>query len=1071
MNAQSFNFSYFKTYLQKCVQEWQYLKDDNVPLEKVYILLQAEKQELKRVPSGELADVGDFLVKEKEKQEQDEQRFREEATKTEPPVELEEALQKAQHLVLIGEPGAGKSVTLQYMGLQFARAALKDKTPFSKLDEKRIPILLDLKDDLGPFLNETHAIEKAVEKAIKQWDGMFKPDQETLKEWIYEGHFLLLLDSLDEVSEREREKTRAAINAFRVRAEKCRLIVASRPAGYHSIDRNFHDFRLLPLDERAPDFLQKWMAAWQDKEIAEVSREAQTAWEIIQNNPSLNTLTRTPLTLKMIAEIAAQSLEKLQNIKGRANLYQRYVEGVAWERAKKRGAQEKDKDWALNILEALAWLLHVEEINRENSLRQRLGEMKWSPAGQEKPEPLLNEERNWDYVKKVVREQLGLVGIDAERETWRFSHKTWQEYFVARRLAHAWEKHPKETRVFLKPRLHLYQWREVLLLMVSLSKKEQAQNFIKEVAQAGSLYERRWRRDAQLAVILAGMVGDIAYVLDAMNSEYFQVRWAAAEALGKLAKHLNEPEMLIEPLISALKDKDDDVRWAAAEALKKLAEHFKEPEKLIEPLISALKDKDDDVRWAATEALKKLAEHFKEPEKLIEPLISALKDKDDDVRWAAAEALGKLAEHLNEPEKLIEPLTSALKDKDDVRQAAAEALGKLADRVKEPEEFIKPLLKALEDKDNDVRWAAAEALVKLAEHLNEPEKLIEHLISALKDKYSYVRWAPARALEKLAEHLKEPEKLIEHLISALQDKDSYVRRAAAEALVKLAEHLNEPEKLIEPLISALQDKDSYVRRAAARALGKLAEHFKEPEKLIEPLISDKDSYVRRAAVEALEKLAEHLKEPEKLIEPLISALKDKDSYIRRAAARALGKLAEHFKEPEKLIEHLISALQDKDSYVRWAAVEALEKLVDEKTAIKILPRLKRKLWVTWWNRKKHAAIYDALKILTPFYESFLARQKTFDPLFPPGPSAWKKALRWGLAGSGGFLLLSFVFTIKAISGPATKIFGERIEQFFRSLSTIELFLIILVSSLLTGGLSMLAKFLWEKRKIKNSSKK
>ncbi len=56
----------------------------------------------------------------------------------------------------------------------------------------------------------------------------------------------------------------------------------------------------------------------------------------------------------------------------------------------------------------------------------------------------------------------------------------------------------------------------------------------------------------------------------------------------------------MEPLIAALKDKDEYVRKAADEALVKIGAPA------MEPLIAALKDEKWDVRAAATEALVKI---------------------------------------------------------------------------------------------------------------------------------------------------------------------------------------------------------------------------------------------------------------------------------------------------------------------------------------------------------------------------------------------------------------------------------------------------------------------------------
>ena len=59
------------------------------------------------------------------------------------PVPLAQALKEAHHLTLLGEPGAGKTTTLQFVGLCFARPGWARAR--LELEEGRIPILLDLR--------------------------------------------------------------------------------------------------------------------------------------------------------------------------------------------------------------------------------------------------------------------------------------------------------------------------------------------------------------------------------------------------------------------------------------------------------------------------------------------------------------------------------------------------------------------------------------------------------------------------------------------------------------------------------------------------------------------------------------------------------------------------------------------------------------------------------------------------------------------------------------------------------------------------------------------------------------
>ncbi len=165
--------------------------------------------------------------------------------------------------------------------------------------------------------------------------------------------------------------------------------------------------------------------------------------------------------------------------------------------------------------------------------------------------------------------------------------------------------------------------------------------------------------------------------------------------------------------VRELEDSRSDVRRAAVGALEALGDP-----RAIEPLIGALRHRDEDVRCAAAEALGKLGDA-----RAVEPLIRVLGHWDPDVRCAAAVALGKLGEpkwremiwgfkedfarlSASGDARAVEPLILALGRRSD-SHAAAEALGKLGGP-----RAVEGLIQALGD--DYVFSAAAKALAEMA---------------------------------------------------------------------------------------------------------------------------------------------------------------------------------------------------------------------------------------------------------------------------------------------------------------------------------------------------------------------
>jgi len=213
---------------------------------------------------------------------------------------------------------------------------------------------------------------------------------------------------------------------------------------------------------------------------------------------------------------------------------------------------------------------------------------------------------------------------------------------------------------------------------------------------------------------------------DLQHDHELSVRCEAAEALGESGN-----AQAIEPLISALGDKDGSLRSRAVEALGKLGD-----ERAIEPLVRALEDEDFSVRYNAAEALGKIG-----PE-AVPALIQALGDGNKDVRRAAVLALGKIGSGAKGAVPTL--IHQALGDGNmDVRRIAAWALGEIGSEAKEA---VPTLIQALGDEDKDVRVAAVKALGKIG---LEAKEAVPALIQALGDEDWSVRWRAAEALKAI----------------------------------------------------------------------------------------------------------------------------------------------------------------------------------------------------------------------------------------------------------------------------------------------------------------------------------
>ena len=327
-------------------------------------------------------------------------------------------------------------------------------------------------------------------------------------------------------------------------------------------------------------------------------------------------------------------------------------------------------------------------------------------------------------------------------------------------------------------------------------------------------------------------------------------------------------------------------------------------ESAVEPLLAVSRCEGEWLRWTAASVLGELNDA-----RAVGPLLAALRDRNEYVRREAAIALGKINDA-----RAVERLLAALRDEDAyVSRVTAEALGEINDA-----RAVGPLLATLRDGNWDVRGAAAGALGKI----NDP-RAVEPLLAALWDRNGDVRRVAAGALGKI----NDP-RAVEHLLDALYDENGDVRRVAAEALGKI----NDP-RAVEPLLKALADRNRDVRGAAAGALGKIND-----ARAVEPLLAalhDESWHVRRAAAEALGEINDA-----RVVEPLLAALHDESWYVRRAAAGALGLIND-----ARVVEPLLATLCDGQWDVRWAAVEALGMIRDVRAVEPLLTALRDGAWM------------------------------------------------------------------------------------------------------------------------------
>ncbi|WP_051469960.1 tetratricopeptide repeat protein [Fischerella sp. PCC 9605] len=213
------------------------------------------------------------------------------------------------YVVILGDPGSGKSSLLQYLALDWA----ENPTP-------KLPLLIELrdyardentpKDFLGFFHQGKRKICELNELALDQQ--------------LRSGNALVMFDGLDEIFDPEiRNRIITEIHNFTNKYKRVRVIVTSRIVGYNSerlTNAGFQHFTLEDLNEKQiRDFLKKWhklaLIDESDRERSDIQKRLQDA---IKESTAIKELAGNPLLLTMMA-----ILNRRQELpRKRADLYE-----------------------------------------------------------------------------------------------------------------------------------------------------------------------------------------------------------------------------------------------------------------------------------------------------------------------------------------------------------------------------------------------------------------------------------------------------------------------------------------------------------------------------------------------------------------------------------------------------------------------------------------------------------------------------------------------------------------------------------------------------------------------------
>jgi hypothetical protein len=318
-------------------------------------------------------------------------------------------------VVVLGSPGAGKSMLLKQMALGYAEKWRLD------LWDDHIPVLLELRR-----MNDSKwSLERHLVAELARND--FPHAENFVSRALKSGTLMLLLDGLDEVNSNERQRAAEKITDLLDQYRTCRLVITCRSAVYRD-ELAQHTQQKREIVDFNDQQIRLFLRAFEPDMPPE--RSAQHLLGSLRDRPRIKALARNPLLLTIIAFLYTDTEFVLPH--SRAEFYRQATDFLLAQLHPERNSFEARAKRL--VLQHLALFnqdrasklgqdkrtMHYSAILEE--LRRVLPDLNLDPT--RSSIPLLNE---------VVERSGLLLSIDGG-ENYQFAHLTLQEYFAAARL-------------------------------------------------------------------------------------------------------------------------------------------------------------------------------------------------------------------------------------------------------------------------------------------------------------------------------------------------------------------------------------------------------------------------------------------------------------------------------------------------------------------------------------------------------------------------------------------------------------------------------------------------------------
>lgn len=358
-----------------------------------------------------------------------------------------EVANNEQYLMVLGEPGTGKSTFLRHLGIEVLKGAR------DQFIHRCIPVFIELKK----LVSGDISIEKLIEEEFKICN--FPSPDKFREKALEEGKLLILFDAIDEIPHDNLCHAINQIQNFVDMYDTNRFIISCRTAAYQSSLRGFSNVIMADFDDSQ---IQYFISSWFKSEADKQAKTGDKCWEVLQKpeNFAAKELAHTPLLLTFLCSVYDSSQKFPDN---RSVLYQKSLRIFLEEwAAEKRVLRDEIYQGLHTELEEIL-LSKIAYTGFESDRiffyqRDIVQQIRTFLAGN------LNAPQHLDAEKvlNAIAVQQGILVKRAEH-IFSFSHLTLQEYLTAQYID---DNHLVEQLV--NQHLTDKRWKEVFLLVAGL---------------------------------------------------------------------------------------------------------------------------------------------------------------------------------------------------------------------------------------------------------------------------------------------------------------------------------------------------------------------------------------------------------------------------------------------------------------------------------------------------------------------------------------------------------------------------------------------------------------------------